>query len=290
MADATGGAASAALAGTGGDNAAAGATGAAAPATPAGATAAAANDASWTKDWDPADAGIVEKKGWKDPRDLFKSYRELEKTLGADKIVLPKEGADPKEWDAVYSKLGRPESPDKYKFPDGVDPNAVKMLAPELHKLGISQAQAEALAKLDIARQSQAQEQMLAAIKADSDKAMATLEGEWGNKTPEQIEHNRRAMRALGISVDMAEKYMAAGGAEKFMRLLNAAGKAMREEGASVLTGDETDLGFGMTRNRAAAEIADLKGSKEFMTKLNRGDKAANQKWMHLHKVASGEA
>jgi hypothetical protein len=261
MSDATG-AAAAALAG--GDNStvttpAAGATGTTAPATtpPADATGAAVD--TWTKGFDPADAGIVEKKGWKSPQDLYKSYRELETKLGADKLILPKEGADAKEWDPIYNKLGRPESPDKYKFPDGVDADTVKALAPELHKLGITQTQAEALAKIDLARSTQAQEQYVAAVKADSDKTMAKLQDEWGQKTPEQIEHNRRAMRALGISVDQAEKYMAAGGAEKFMRLLNAAGKSMREEGASVLSGDDSDLGFGMTTNRAAAELADLK-------------------------------
>ncbi len=81
----------------------------------------AANAPDWIKDWAPEDIGIVEKKAWKSPQDLFKSYRELEKTLGQDKVVLPKDGADAKEWDAVYNKLGRPDTPDKYTAPQGAD-------------------------------------------------------------------------------------------------------------------------------------------------------------------------
>lgn len=50
---------------------------------------------------------------FKSPGDLAKSYLELEKMPS---LRLPKDGADEKEWEPIYTKLGRPESPDKYEF------------------------------------------------------------------------------------------------------------------------------------------------------------------------------
>lgn len=293
MVDATAGAAAAALAG--GANPGDAATGAAATTTEATTTtnsAEAAND-TWYSKLAPEHQGLLEKKGWNKPdglAEVIKNYADLERQYrSGDKVLLPKDANDTEALNRIYDKLGRPESPDKYKFPEGVDPGVVKELAPQLHKLGITQPQAEALAKLDLSRAEAAQAQFVEAAKKDSDAAMAKLEGEWGNKTPENIEFNRRAMRALGITVDEATRYMASAGAEKFMRLLNAAGKAMREENGSVLSGDN-DLGFGMTKNRAAAEVAELKGNKDFMQRLHKGDKAANEKWKQLHKIAAGEA
>jgi hypothetical protein len=49
-----------------------------------------------------------------DVSSLAKSYVDAEKIVGGS-IRIPKEGADQKEWDAFYSKLGRPESPEKYE-------------------------------------------------------------------------------------------------------------------------------------------------------------------------------
>lgn len=290
MSDANGGAATTALAG-GVDNSA-GATGAASTTTTtttaAGATGTtAANDGTWTKDWAAADAGIVEKKGWKSPQDLFKSYRELEKTLGTDRISLPKDANDTEALNAIYTKLGRPESAEKYKFPDGADAEQIKAIAPELHKLGISQTQAEGLAKIDMGRMQQAMEQQQHAWTDDQQKAMDKLNGEWGGKSNEEIEYNRRAMRALGISVEEANVFMR-GGSEKFLRLLNLAGRSMREDNTGAMQ-DDSVLGFGMTGNRAAAEIAEKKTDTAFMQRLQKGDKVATETWRRLHRVAAGE-
>jgi hypothetical protein len=36
--------------------------------------------------------------------------------IGSDKIPVPNKYATDEDWQAVYSKLGRPESPDAYEF------------------------------------------------------------------------------------------------------------------------------------------------------------------------------
>lgn len=256
---------------------------------PPGATGAVAPPAAtgkWTDGLDAETAGFVDKKGWKDPAAALKSYRELERTLSQDKVVLPKDDAKPEEWDAVYNRLGRPESPDKYVMPEGADEAAFKALAPALHKAGLSQKQLNDVAK--------AQSEHVAGLVAqdndryakESTEAVRKLEAEWGTQTPAQVEQNRRAMRALGISTEEADAYMRAAGTEKFMRLLNLAGKAVVEDNSGDIRADTT-LGFSMTPERAASDLAELRADKSFMERYNRRDPAAREKMDRLMRIMS---
>jgi hypothetical protein len=52
-------------------------------------------------------------KDFRDVNGLAKSYAELNKMLGS-RVALPGENATEEELNRFYSKLGRPESPDKY--------------------------------------------------------------------------------------------------------------------------------------------------------------------------------
>ena len=45
---------------------------------------------------------------------LAKSYVNAQKMIGADKIIVPNKYAEENEWKDVFTKLGLPESPDKY--------------------------------------------------------------------------------------------------------------------------------------------------------------------------------
>lgn len=82
--------------------------------------------------------------------DLAKSYINAAKMVGLDKgQVLPIPRDDSQEaWDAVYSKLGRPESPDKYNlesYKDAAAPEALKDWAGKLHSLGLNQKQVDGI-------------------------------------------------------------------------------------------------------------------------------------------------
>ena len=282
MSDATG---SAVAALGGNDNAAAAPAAVATPTTPT-----AADPAAWYSDSPPELKGLVEKKGWKNSADALKSYAELERAFSGDKIVLPKDAGDEAAWGNLYDKLGRPKTAADYKFPEGVDAEQVRALAPELHKIGVTQAQAEALAKLDIARATQANEAFVAASQADQKGGnVQNLRPKWGANLPANIEINRRAMRALGLSVEDASKYMAAGGTEKFMRLLNLAGSAMKEDNTADL-GNDQNLGFGMTANRAAAELQRLKNDPLWVARWRGGDKGAKATYDRLIQIQAGVA
>lgn len=253
-------------------------------------TAAPAGEKFWYSDLPPELQGNLEKKNWNSPTalpNLVKSYFELEKQFSAsDKLMLPKDDTDPKAWDPVYARLGRPESADKYQFPEGVDANVVKELAPKLHELGITQKQAQALAQLDIQRAQAAQATMAAASKADQDAAMPALQSEWGSKFNENIELARRAMRGLGMNLDQHFTPMAAAiGAKNALKLLQLAGVNTREDNAASI--GDAQAGFGMTPNRAKAELAE-KGA-ELMERARKGDKAAQAHRLRLIKAIAGD-
>lgn len=82
----------------------------------------------------------------KDFSGLLKSHNDGQRFIGSS-FRIPKEDAKPEEWDSVYGKLGRPESPDKYNL---TLPKADKIpwqddLIAEFkgagHKLGFNHAQ-----------------------------------------------------------------------------------------------------------------------------------------------------
>ena len=81
---------------------------------------------------------------------LAKSYINAVRMIGQDKIVIPTKNSTQEVWDEAYSKLGRPESPDKYnlKIESDVvtmDENAIKSFAEQSHKLGLNTQQAEGI-------------------------------------------------------------------------------------------------------------------------------------------------
>lgn len=249
-----------------------------------------AQQAAWYASLAPEIQGKLEGKGWNTPTGLEKltqGYFDIEKAYRAgDKVMLPKDDNDKEGYDALFNRLGRPESADKYKFPEGVDANAIKALAPKLHELGITQKQAAALAQLDIERQTQAQAEMAARSKADQDAAMPKLEREWGPKFPENVEFARRAMRGLGMNLDRDFMPMAAAiGAEKAMKLLHLAGMHTREDNAANI--GDAQAGFGLTPNRAKAELAEKGG--ELLKRARAGDKAAAAHRLRLIKAISGD-
>ncbi len=240
----------------------------------------------WAKDLSPEDLGYLEKKQMGDPKTLYKSYREAERALNDGRIALPKEDATPEEIGKFHSKLGRPDSPDKYTPPEGADPALFKEIAAEAFDAGLNQKQLDKLA----ARYNKAQHAQLVQLSdtwvRDINDSQAKLEKEWGPNTPQEVEYNKRAMRALGMSVAEASEYMTKG-AERFLRLLNIAGHSIAEDNSANIASDTT-LGFGLNANRASAELQELRSNKAFMDRVFVDkDPAAVAKYQRLIKSTS---
>ena len=55
-------------------------------------------------------------QNFQDMDGFVKSYLHSQKLVGADKIPIPNKYATDEDWNAVYTKLGKPESPDGYEY------------------------------------------------------------------------------------------------------------------------------------------------------------------------------
>jgi len=81
---------------------------------------------------------------------LAKSYINATKMIGQDKLVIPNNNSTDDQWNEVYSKLGRPESADKYILDAKsetvpMEESAIKSFAEQSHKLGLNNKQAQGI-------------------------------------------------------------------------------------------------------------------------------------------------
>ena len=81
--------------------------------------------------------------------DFVKSYLHSQKLVGADKIPVPNKMATDDDWNEVYSRLGRPKSPDEYKYElpkeNHLNENTLKAFSEQAHKLGLLPKQAQGI-------------------------------------------------------------------------------------------------------------------------------------------------
>jgi len=116
---------------------------------------------------------------------LAKSYINATKMIGQDKIVIPTKNSSQETWEEAYTKLGRPESPDKYAFDVksdvvNMDEGAIKSFAEQSHKLGLNNKQAEGI--LDFYKNNMEGTAQQAKIDTETAQSQAEqqLRQEWG--------------------------------------------------------------------------------------------------------------
>jgi hypothetical protein len=133
--------------------------------------------------------------------DMGKAYLDAKGKLG-EAVFLPKTD---EEKAAFYTKLGRPENPDKYQLdkptlPEGMayDTEGEKAFRAEAHKLGISQSQMAGLYAMYNARQQQAYESAVSARDASVKSAEAALKKEWGEEFKTNMELVNRLLKKHG--------------------------------------------------------------------------------------------
>ena len=75
---------------------------------------------------------------FKEPGSMAKSYVELERMIGADKVVIPTDKSTPEERAAFYGKLGVPQGPADYEKPllEGI-PDELQMSDGQLEALRV---------------------------------------------------------------------------------------------------------------------------------------------------------
>lgn len=233
--------------------------------------------------------GLVETKGWQKPEDAIQSYTNLEKLMGADKagrgVVLPKEDADPSEWDAVYDRLGRPKSPDEYNIPvpENDTGEFATVAKQKFHELGLTAKQAESLAEWYNSQASEMQSQQMNAMSMNAEAELETLKKEWGPQYDANIESARRATKQFGVEAETLEKIENSVGTRKMLEMFSNIGKGLGED--SFVEGKPTN-GFGMSPEGARVRINQLKADPEWSAKYLNGNADSKAELEKLMKVA----
>jgi hypothetical protein len=246
-------------------------------------------DTKWLGDDAPEDLrGYVQNKGWKHPREVLEGYRNLEKVVGTARLAMPKDENDVEGYNKVYDALGRPKSAAEYKLPvpEGADPAFAKAASEVFHKAGVTSKQASAVATWWNEQMGNAQKAAEEKYLAESDAAMQKLEATWGSAYQERMETTKRAVRQFGIDATTADAMERALGTEKFMDFMWRVGHAISEHGAGAGL-EQPGTGSGaLTPEQAKAEIARLKGDREWAKKYANGGAEESRRMQQLHKWA----
>lgn len=233
---------------------------------------------------------------FKDVGSLAKSYVAANKMLGS-RIPVPDSKADPKLWDEVYNKLGRPETADKYalpqdvKLPEGItlNPEQFKKTQERFHKMGLSTKQAEDVMRLHAEAISEGHASQQAKQVESQKLAQAELTEMFGDKLQAKVELAQAVIKKFGD--DKLIEYLNTSGLgnnPQLIAMLAKAGEGLIEDTA----GGRLDTQVIGDAGQALGQIGKLKADSEFMkaltTKENPGHDAAVKRWEMLHKQAHG--
>jgi len=138
---------------------------------------------------------------------LAKSYINATRMIGQDKVAVPNENSTDDQWNEVYTKLGRPESADKYKLDINsevapIDEGAIKQFAENAHQLGLNNKQAQGILEF----YKNALEGTANQSRIDTETAQAQAEQqlrqEWGKTFDENVKKAGSIAKAnLGVDV-----------------------------------------------------------------------------------------
>lgn len=238
--------------------------------------------------------GLAEVKGWKDPADALKSYKNLEEFMGADKagrgLILPKDENDRQAFDKIYERLGRPEKAEDYALADFLkengdnqleedetyDENMLNAMSGIFHEAGLSKKQGQSLA-MGYNKFFQGM------VEAQREKHRAEVEEVKGSLAPEQLETARRGFRFLGLSGEDAVAIEAYLGVKKATDLFTKIGVSLAED---KLPADAKYAGGDGSISGAQRLIQEKRNDGFFMERYLGGDKSAKAEMDALYAKA----
>jgi hypothetical protein len=224
---------------------------------------------------------------------VLKNYAEAQKMIGGS-IRLPSEKDKPEEASKklsdIYTKLGRPEAPDKYDLKTDVgialDEQALAGFKQTAHKIGLNSKQAQELLDYYGGMIKQALAQRENGVKA----GMEQLSEHWGRHTEKNVALSQRALTQLIKEEfpDDAETVLkeleatGLGNNPALVRLFARMGAAMQEDG--LITGDD------MPVNEEALDdqIRELMGKPEYLDDRHPNHDAIVQKVLRLNEEKWG--
>ncbi|WP_448950599.1 hypothetical protein [Labrys neptuniae] len=214
----------------------------------------------------------VESKGFKALDPLVESARHADRIqsefndLKAKALTPPAPDARPEEWQAFYSRLGRPDTAEGYEFrmpqglPEGFayDSESAKAYRGWAHEAGLSPRQAQGLHDRFVQYQAGQQGAYVQAIVQRGESAQTELVRAWGDRNSESFRAN----------VQFADRFIHQNGGQALMGELKANGlispdgyvlspvlaQAMAKAGRALYAEDQFATGGVAGESRSAAE------------------------------------
>jgi len=238
---------------------------------------------------------LVTERQWKHPNDVIKSYRNLEKLTGvpAEQIIKLPKGDDPKAWNEVYTRLGRPEKAADYKLPvpEGQDGSFAKTAADWFHEAGVTQAGATRLATKWNEFQAAQQQQQAAQIAARDTEQVNALKSEWGVNYDRLAGQVDKAAETFGMKPEQLAALKQVMGPKEAMQFMQKIGSKLGVEDAQFHDGAAPQGFNNMSPEQAQAEIKRLQNDKLFAQEFNSKDprvkSEARQKMARLSVIAA---
>ena len=125
----------------------------------------------------------------KDVGNLARSYVNAQRLIGSDKVPLPKNPTE-EDLDNIYSKLGRPETPQGYELP--VDGNVITeevaaQYADIAHNLRLTPQQAQGVLDYYKSTVQQTSEGLAEQAEQQAEQTTAELQKEWGQAFEQKV-------------------------------------------------------------------------------------------------------
>ena len=184
----------------------------------------------------------IDKKGFKTPQDLLKSYRELERAYSS-KVSIPKDG-DKEGFSKLYLKLGMPQDT------GGFDINFLeedKEIGEQFKQVclenNILPKSAQAMYEWFVNSRAEIQGNEAKSWAEKSLLELNEVKQEWGSKANQNMEFVKRGIRLFSDNQDVIENMERALGTKEMMLAFKNVGEALSEDNPVAFGGKATTRG-----------------------------------------------
>lgn len=226
-----------------------------------------------------------------DPGKLAKSYVELEKLVGKEKIVLPKENATAEELSAFYNKIGRPEEVTGYETPElEIDNQELLMKEHTLeafkakaHELGLTKKQFAELYGFYHENGIASYNQLLEQQNQIRSKTENELRKEWGSAYEAKVDSAQKVVNQFFADAAKNPAFTHLANDKNFISSMAKLAESMGED---VIQGAKTTT---LTPSQAQSEINEMLSDKSnpLHDNSNPEHQAALDKFLSLQSLAN---
>ena len=234
---------------------------------------------------------LVAAKGWSGPGDVLSSYVNLEKAVGADKVVLPAADSNLSEWEG-WAKLGTPAEAAGYELnaPEGFeqyDQGLSDWFRQAAHEVQMPASMAQAMHDRFVENMTGNVQEQGEASQMQQETWEGELKKEFGTAFDDRIAAARSAVREFG-SPELQQALDASGlgsnpdVVKAFAKVGMALGKGPQFKDA------EGSGQFGTTPDMAKEQIAAIRANPALYDQGHAEYKLLNEKLTQLNQLAYG--